>query len=173
MLEETTLLSQFSTLNPMVQRKKGVISRNYVVITRRTVKPRYWKYHCYWRYCTLYTGTGTGTSTPLNFYKSLKWSSKSHFYGRAAAEANFSEFLSALLRPHSGRRGFSGGVHSHWTRGLSSQRPRRVLQLPQSESGHGRSGRARGSHGRHGSVWPACLRWAPRRASSRAAVRMR
>ena len=44
MLEEITLLSQFSTLNPMVQRKKGVISRNYVVITRRTVKPRYWKY---------------------------------------------------------------------------------------------------------------------------------
>ena len=38
-----------------------------------------------------------GTSTTFKYYKGLKVRSKTHFYGRAAAEANFSGFLSALL----------------------------------------------------------------------------
>ena len=47
-----------------------------------------------------------GTSKPSNFYTGLKFSSKKNFYGRVAADANFSDLFSALLRPHSGRREF-------------------------------------------------------------------
>ena len=50
-----------------------------------------------------------GTSTCSNFYTGLKLESKTHFYGRAAAEEVLAGFLSALLRPRSGRgRGFAG-----------------------------------------------------------------
>ena len=48
------------------------------------------------------------TSTLSNFYTGLKLGSKTHFYGRAAAEEVLASFLSALLRPRSGRGGFSG-----------------------------------------------------------------
>ena len=48
---------------------------------------------------------GRCTSTVSNFYTGLKFISKSHFYGRAAAEENFSDFLSALLRTHWNRAG--------------------------------------------------------------------
>ena len=46
------------------------------------------------------------TSTTFNFYTGLKFGSKKNFYGRVAAEANFSDLFSALLRPRSGRRDF-------------------------------------------------------------------
>ena len=49
----------------------------------------------------------SATSTCSNFYTGLKLESKTHFYGRAAAEEVLAGFLSALLRPTSGRRGFS------------------------------------------------------------------
>ena len=39
------------------------------------------------------------TSTCSNFYTGLKLESKTHFYGRAAAEEVLAGFLSALLRP--------------------------------------------------------------------------
>jgi hypothetical protein len=47
------------------------------------------------------------TSTNSNYYTGLKLRSKMHFYGRVAAEEVLATFLSALLRPRSGRRGFS------------------------------------------------------------------
>jgi hypothetical protein len=66
------------------------------------------------------------TSTNLKHYTRLKFESKTHFYGRAAAEENFSEFLRALLpgreppvtssaprghqRGH--QRGLSGPLHA-------------------------------------------------------------
>ena len=48
--------------------------------------------------CELEVSSDEHTSTVANFYTGLKFISKTHFYGRAAAEENFSDFLSALLR---------------------------------------------------------------------------
>ena len=39
------------------------------------------------------------TSTKFKYYKGLKLKSKSHFYGRAAADEVLANRLSALLRP--------------------------------------------------------------------------
>ena len=47
------------------------------------------------------------TSTNLNYYTGQKLESKSHFYGRAAAEEVLASFYRALLRARSARRGFS------------------------------------------------------------------
>ena len=47
------------------------------------------------------TGPVTHTSTGSHFYTGLKLGSKTHFYGRAAAEDVLAGFLSALLRRHS------------------------------------------------------------------------
>ena len=45
----------------------------------------------------MFESVPTCTSTVSIFYTGLKFGSKKHFYGRAAAEENFSDFLSALL----------------------------------------------------------------------------
>ena len=72
------------------------------------------------------------TSTVSNFYTGLKLGSKTHFYGRAAAEEVLASFLCALLRPRSGRRGFSGRNEHNLAAdravaaGATEQRPRRA-----------------------------------------------
>ena len=58
------------------------------------------------RDCSVELVTETIPLVPSNFYTGLKFSSKKNFYGRVAADANFSDLFSALLRPHSGRREF-------------------------------------------------------------------
>ena len=55
----------------------------------------------------LYVPEGpSSTSANLKHYTGLKLASKSHFSGRAAADEVLAGFLSALLRPRSGRSEF-------------------------------------------------------------------
>ena len=65
------------------------------------------------------------TSTRSNFYTGQKLGSKSHFYGRAAAEEVLASSLSALLRAGRARRGFSRSYHP--VRGAARFVPKRAM----------------------------------------------
>ena len=70
-------------------------------------------------------GCGASTSTRSNFYTGQKLGSKSHFYGRAAAEEVLASSLSALLRAGRARRGFSRSYHP--VRGAARFVPKRAM----------------------------------------------
>ena len=64
------------------------------------------------------------TSTNLNYYTGLKLESKSHFYGRAAAEEVLASFYRALLRARSAKEVLASCFYERGARVRESQRSR-------------------------------------------------